>query len=197
MKPNPPSTESLPAPAATDALDADDERALARYRYLLKTAPPESIEQAHAEAIARLTPAQRQLLLQQVGAMLPPYERALAGPANATPQGIARLITRAEMRQPGLAERMLGAVPTSGAGGALRLGGVLGASLLGSVIGVVVGSAIAGAVGDAIGGSTGDALPGSDESLIADGTPPDAVADSGLAAQEDADDLDLGGLFDV
>ena len=36
-----------------------DEQALERYRYMLKTAPPETIEQAHEEAFARLTPAQR------------------------------------------------------------------------------------------------------------------------------------------
>ncbi len=33
-----------------------DEQALARYRYMLQTAPPETIEQAHAEAFAKLTP---------------------------------------------------------------------------------------------------------------------------------------------
>src|SRR5690349_9236566 len=37
-----------------------DEQALERYRYLLRTAPPEQIEQAHAEAFAQLTPDQRQ-----------------------------------------------------------------------------------------------------------------------------------------
>ena len=36
-----------------------DEQAIARYRYMLKTAPPETIEQAHAEAFAQLTPEQR------------------------------------------------------------------------------------------------------------------------------------------
>ncbi len=34
----------------------EDEAAIARYRYMLKTAPPETIEQAHAEAFAKLTP---------------------------------------------------------------------------------------------------------------------------------------------
>ena len=29
---------------------SEDEQALARYRYMLKTAPPETIEQAHVEA---------------------------------------------------------------------------------------------------------------------------------------------------
>jgi hypothetical protein len=34
-----------------------DEQALQRYRYMLRTAPPETIEQAHEEAFAKLTPA--------------------------------------------------------------------------------------------------------------------------------------------
>lgn len=198
MKPNPSRTDTLLEPAATRAPDAEDERALARYRDMLKTAPAETIEQAHAAAIARLSPAQRELLLQQVGAMLPPSERALAGPANATPVGIARLLTRAETRQPGVAERMLSAVPASSASSGLRLGGVLGATLLGSVVGVVAGSAIGGVVG----GAFGSALLGSDDpplahGAVADGAVADGVAGSGMAASEDAGDFDLGGLFDV
>src|SRR4029453_19468509 len=44
-----------------------DEQAIARYRYMLKTAPPETIEQAHAEAFAQLTPEQRRQGLQKSG----------------------------------------------------------------------------------------------------------------------------------
>ena len=33
-----------------------DDQAIARYHYMLKTAPPETIEQAHAEAFAKLSP---------------------------------------------------------------------------------------------------------------------------------------------
>jgi hypothetical protein len=163
----------------------DDERALARYRHLLRTAAPESIEQAHAVAIARLTAEQRQELLQQVGEMLPPYERALAGPANATPHGIARLITRAEMQQPGVAARLFGGVPAAGAPGKLPLGGVLGASLLGNLVGVVVGSAI------------GSALLDSGDARLAGADVPDALSDGSSALPGDDGDFDLGGLFDV
>ena len=42
-----------PAQAPTDV------QALARYRYMLASAPPEDIERAHEEAFARLTPDQR------------------------------------------------------------------------------------------------------------------------------------------
>ena len=75
----------------------EDEQALARYRYMLKTAPPETIEQAHLEAFARLTPQQRQLLLEQLRAEMPEAERAYA---TENPQTLARLATRAEMRDP-------------------------------------------------------------------------------------------------
>ena len=45
-----------------------DEIAIERYRYLLRTAPPETIEQAHAEAFAKLTPAQRAQVFQELSA---------------------------------------------------------------------------------------------------------------------------------
>ena len=41
-----------------------DEQALARYRYMLATAPPEDIERAHEEAFTRLTPEQRRAALE-------------------------------------------------------------------------------------------------------------------------------------
>jgi hypothetical protein len=50
---------------------SEDERAIARYRYMLKTAPPETIEQAHAEAFAKLTPDQRRKVLDQLRGELP------------------------------------------------------------------------------------------------------------------------------
>jgi hypothetical protein len=53
-----------------------DEQAIARYRYMLRTAPPETIEQAHAEAFAQLTPEQRRLVLQRLTETMPASERA-------------------------------------------------------------------------------------------------------------------------
>src|SRR6476469_126209 len=38
-----------------------DEQAIARYRYMLQTAPPETIERAHVEAFSKLTPEQRRM----------------------------------------------------------------------------------------------------------------------------------------
>ena len=49
-----------PNPQAAAPGPPTDEQAIARYKYMLKTAPPETIEQAHQEAFAQLTPQQRQ-----------------------------------------------------------------------------------------------------------------------------------------
>jgi hypothetical protein len=67
-----------------------DEQAIERYRYMLKTAPPETIEQAHAEAFAQLTPEQRRLLLQKLAEGMPASERASAEQGGAGPQALAR-----------------------------------------------------------------------------------------------------------
>src|SRR5206468_10372516 len=91
--------------AATPPVDGD-EQAIARYRYMLKTAPPETVEQAHAEAFAQLTPEQRRMVLQRMAESLPPAERALAERSGAQPEALARLATRADIRQPGAMERM-------------------------------------------------------------------------------------------
>jgi len=80
-----------------------DEQALARYRYMLATAPPEAIEQAHEEAFARLTPEQRRQALQALAEHVPPSELRGDDPAS-----LARAATRAEIRDPGTIERAWG-----------------------------------------------------------------------------------------
>jgi len=145
-----------------------DQQAIARYRYLLKTAPPETIEQAHAEAFAQLTPEQRRLVLQQIAQELPASERPLADQNALSPQTLARLATRAEMRQPGSTERMFGQ-----AGGA-SVGGVMAGSLLSSIAGAVIGSMIARQFFDGTGNwQSAEAEPAAD------------------------DNFDMGGDFDV
>jgi hypothetical protein len=119
-----------------------DEQAIERYRYLLRTAPPDAIEQAHEEAFSRLTPDQRRLVLDQLASVSTPEEMR-----NATddPRALARLATRAEVRQPGILERQFGAArgPVAGMGGGMGFGGMIAGSLLGSIAGTVIGSAIA------------------------------------------------------
>ena len=111
---------------------SDDDRAIERYRYLLQTAPPEQIERAHEEAFAQLTPEQRREVLERLAADTPEAERT----TDEDPRSLARMATRAEMRQPGTLERSFG-------GRGMGMGGTIGGSLLGSIAGVVIGTAIA------------------------------------------------------
>ena len=60
-----------------------DEQAVERYRYMLRTAPPDMIEQAHEEAFAKLTPEQRRLALDELTKAAPPEERAGASDDSA------------------------------------------------------------------------------------------------------------------
>jgi hypothetical protein len=97
-----------------------------RYRYMLRTAPPETVEQAHAEAFAKLTPDQRRKVLEDLGSAVPTSERATSD----DPQSLARMATRAEMREPGTIERTLG-----GGRGGMEMGGMIAGTLLASVAG--------------------------------------------------------------
>lgn len=149
---------------------SEDEAAIERYRYMLKTAPPETIEQAHAEAFAKLTPQQRQMVLQQLNENLPEAERRALAQNGDDPQALARAATRAEMRKPGTMERAFG-----GAGGGMGFGGMLAGSLLGSIAGTVIGSYVAEQffADDAGGADLADASAGEPETFgddeIADG----------------------------
>jgi hypothetical protein len=136
------------APRPGGAAKDPDEAAVERYRYMLRTAPPETIEQAHAEAFAKLTPEQRRKVLADVSAELPPAERATSD----DPRSLARMATRAEMRNPGTMERTLG----GGRGAGMGMGGMIAGTLLASVAGAFIGTAIADAFfDDETGGDTG------------------------------------------
>ena len=118
----------------------EDERAIRRYRYLLRTAPPETIEQAHAEAFAQLTPEQRRLVVQELSRDAP--ERELVGAADDS-RTLARAATRAELRRPGTLERTLGNQATGYGTGGIGVAGMMAGSFLSTIAGVVVGTAIA------------------------------------------------------
>jgi hypothetical protein len=113
-----------------------DELAFQRYRYLLRTAPPDDLEAAHREAFEQLTPDQRRRVLEGLAAQVGPAE---AGAADDSPAGLARLATRAELRQPGTMERAFGGGGPSGSGG-------FGGSFLGMLAGAFVGTSIANAL---------------------------------------------------
>jgi hypothetical protein len=156
---------------------SDDEIAVERYRYLLRTAPPETIEQVHAEAFAKLTEEQRSLLFNEL------TEKAPAGeaPRSAEPAALAQAATRAELRQPGTMERTFQGPSFMG---------MVGASLLGTVAGYVVASALVSAF-----------MPDAGADSSADGGGEDASADSGAdasgadASGADASGGDVGGDF--
>jgi hypothetical protein len=184
--------------------DLPDEQAVARYRYLLRTAPPEQIEQAHAEAFAQLTPDQRQQVLTQLAAAVPAGER----PRTDDPETLARVATRAEMRQPGTLERALGGYgPGYGAGpgygrgggygpgygGGMGMGSMIGGSLLGTIGGLVIGTAVADALFDTGMGDGG--LFGGDEGYGDQGYGDQAMADGGEYGGEPGGDF-AGGVQD-
>ena len=131
-----------PLPTQTADFSADDQ-AIARYRYLLKTAPPETIEQAHAEAFAQLTPEQRRRVLDELGNVLPDAERAAVMRAGDAPEPLARSATRAEIRQPGTMERVYGGLSAAPGAAMPALGGLFTGSFLASMAGTILGSAIA------------------------------------------------------
>ena len=137
---------SEPSMSSRSGPHGEDERAIARYRYLLRTAPPEELERVHAEAFSRLTPEQRSQVLAELSQNLPPGERVPGG----DPQALARAATRAEMRQPGYLEQTFSRGRFGGAGGGMGMGmgGTIMGSMMGTIAGVVVGSAIADALFD-------------------------------------------------
>jgi len=112
----------------------DDQQAIERYRYMLRTAPPEDIERAHEEAFQQLSPEQRRIVLRELTTQVPPSE---ASPSD-DPRSLARMATRAELRQPGTMERTFGTMQGPG------LGGIF----LSTIAGAFVGTAIADAFFD-------------------------------------------------
>ncbi len=142
---------------------SEEERAVARYRYLLRTAPPEQLETLHAEAFAKLTPEQRQQLLRELATASPGEAGTSAEPAD-----LARAATRAEMRQPGTLQN---AFSRGSGGGGMGMGGMFAGSMMGTIAGVVVGSAVANMLFDGYGDSP--------EAQEAGDTGGDAGTDSG------------------
>jgi hypothetical protein len=158
-------TPTTPPPSPRSS----DEIAVERYRYLLRTAPPETIEQVHAEAFAKLTDDQRALIYKELS------------DTGETPRGtdaasLAQSATRSELRQPGSLERSFQGP---------SFGSMVGSSLLGTVAGYVIGSALVSAFMPMDFGGSPDAAADAN---------PDAGADSASAAGPDAS-TDAGADF--
>lgn len=168
---------------------SEDELAIERYRYLLRTAPPESIEAVHAEAFAKLTPEQRQLVYRSLADQAPPGERIVSD----DPSALARAATRQELRQPGSVERAFQSADGQGRRQGVAgpsMGSMFAGSLLGTVAGVVVGSAIAQAFLPDPSSLEAGAEGSGDTGADAGG---DAGSDAGADASGDAGGGDYGG----
>lgn len=130
-------TSRLSHEARTLAARRDEDGiAVKRYRHLLRTAPPATIEQVHRAAFSELTDEQRATIYEELSRGAQTGER----PLSSEPATLARSATRAEFRRPGTMERILG-----GAGaerGGPEYATVEGGSLLGTVAGYVIGSAL-------------------------------------------------------
>jgi hypothetical protein len=187
--PHRPSGVAGGAPSSGQQTDA---KTVERYQYLLRTAPPEAIEQAHAEAFSQLTAEQRRLVLAGLSRELPPQERT----DRDDPRSLARLATRAELRRPGTLERTFGGLNAGGTG--IGLGGFLAADFLSTIAGVVIGTAITDALFND-GGYEQGAADGTQAAAGGSGTDAaDAGYDSGDAGYDAAGDLggaDVGGDF--
>jgi hypothetical protein len=164
------------------ALPVDPEQqALERYRYMLRTAPPETLEQAHAEAFAKLTGEQRRRLLSELAESAPAAERAAIAATSADDaQALARVATRAEVRQPGILERAMGA-------GALGFGANLLSSFAMGFVGSMVAQSFFSAMGGFAGAEANAVEPSDGETELADN-------DSDMV--DDGDGYDDGGMDD-
>jgi hypothetical protein len=158
---------------------SDDEIAVERYRYLLRTAPPETIESVHREAFSKLTPEQRELLFAELSKNAPQGD----APRSSDAAALATSATRSELRQPGTMERSM-----SGGGPGMGFGSMVASSLLGTVAGYVIGSALVSAF---LPGDTGGSDASADDS---GGDSGDAGADQGADSGADAS-ADGGGDF--
>lgn len=180
------------------AAATDDERAVERYRYLLRTAPPERIEEVHAEAFATLTPEQRRMVYDEFTRTAPAGE----APRGDDPRSLAQAATRSEIRQPGFVERSLGGMGAGRPGGVGGLfggagqrpgpsfGSMIGASILGTVAGYVIGSTLMSAFLPDPGSFDG----GTD--AAGDGGPEDTGADPGDGGATDGGGFESAGWGD-
>lgn len=163
----------VPGPGTGPAPDPDTQ-AIERYRYLVRTAPPETLEQAYAEGFAKLTPEQRERVRAELAQNAPEAERAaITGASGNDTQILARAATRAEIRQPGAMERVLGSGGGFGAAG-------FGTHLLTSFAMGFVGSMVAQSFLSALSGF------GADGEALAQG-------EAGARAEAYADEGELDG----
>ncbi|ANC31930.1 hypothetical protein [Isoptericola dokdonensis] len=137
----PASTGGHAQQSAPSQVSDADRRAIARYDYLMQTADPHQVEQIHADAFARLTPAQREAVRDRMQTDLPPHEQ----PRSADVADLSRAAARTEARRPGSMRSVLAKVGAGGAAAGVAVGavGVLGVVAAGAAVSSVAGPLLA------------------------------------------------------
>lgn len=186
----PASTQTAPSPRPPrGSAHADpDAAAVERYRYLLRTAPPDDLERAHTEAFEQLTPEQRAIVRQDLLSAVPPGE----APRSDDPRDLARVATRAETRAPGTLERAFGSGQTPGTGSSFlqTFAAVFVATSMAQMLFSTWGDPVAGDPGMADAGAGAEGDPGTMDSG-------DAMLAGDVGTSGDFGDFgDLGG-FDI
>ncbi len=92
--------------AAASSPDAQ-QQTLDRYRRMVRTAPRETLERAHAQSFAELTADERRRLGRELLNAASATPALLDGSLNDEPSTLARIATRLERQQPGALERVL------------------------------------------------------------------------------------------
>lgn len=93
--------------------DLDDYEVQQRYRQVLRNAPPEMIEDAHADAFSQLDPQERRLLAQRLRQQAQQLESPFDDPYDRDeqdddPRTLARMARQAEQRNPNVLDQLFG-----------------------------------------------------------------------------------------
>lgn len=167
---------------------ADDRAAVERYEYLLRTAPPGTLEEVHAEAFEKLTPPQLDILFER----LSDEQLVEHPPADSRPETLARAATRAEVARPGTLSRVFADDP------GIDSRSLFPVSLLDTIAGYVIASTLVGAFFPYDYGTDADPSDADpSDADPSDADPSDADADADGYGDDAADaGFDGGGGFD-
>ena len=96
--------------------DLDDYEVQQRYRQVLRNAPPELIEDAHAETFSQLDPQERRMLARRLREQAAQLEAPFDDPYDRDdydddPRTLARMARRAEQRNPNVLDQLFGGQP--------------------------------------------------------------------------------------